>query len=281
MKNLKDRLSEKLDIIESIKDSNIIAEDNCPGIDKNDNLIILKGHEEVKALSTVPEFEITLKEAKDRLVMLQNFVKEIMIPGVDYGVIPKCDKPTLFKSGGEKLCDIFGFSKQFEIINRVEEWEKGIFHYEVMATLINKRTGLIEAQGIGCCNNKERKYASQDAYSLINTILKMSKKRAFIDAVLSATRSSGIFTQDIEDDETANSKNVGSKRNTKSPATPSENLVNPINQKQLNDIISIVNQKRIPTNKMKSIIQERYKIPDSKQLNEYQANDLINYLKAM
>lgn len=32
-----------------------------------------------------------------------------------------------------------------------------------------------------------------------NTILKMAKKRAKIDAVIAATRSSGIFTQDIED----------------------------------------------------------------------------------
>jgi hypothetical protein len=32
-----------------------------------------------------------------------------------------------------------------------------------------------------------------------NTVLKMAKKRAKIDATLSATRSSGIFTQDIED----------------------------------------------------------------------------------
>ena len=29
----------------------------------------------------------------------------------------------------------------------------------------------------------------------------MAKKRALIDAVLSATRSSGLFTQDIEDEE--------------------------------------------------------------------------------
>jgi len=35
--------------------------------------------------------------------------------------------------------------------------------------------------------------------TLKNTILKMAKKRAKVDATLAATRSSGIFTQDIED----------------------------------------------------------------------------------
>lgn len=34
---------------------------------------------------------------------------------------------------------------------------------------------------------------------MVNTILKMSKKRSHVDATLSATRSSGLFTQDLED----------------------------------------------------------------------------------
>lgn len=281
MNNLKSRLSEKVEVIENRNESNISDHVINSDMVENNKIIMFKGNEEIKSLSTVPEFEITLNEAKERLLMLQNFVKEIMIPGVDYGLIPKCDKPTLFKSGGEKLCDIFGFSKSFEVINRIEDWEKGLFHYEVMATLTNKRTGHIEAQGLGCCNNKERKYSSQDAYSIINTILKMGKKRAFIDAVLSATRTSGLFTQDIEDEEAIDPKNKGSKQNYTTSKASSSNANQPINQRQLSDIISIVNQKRIPSIKMKSIIQERYKIHDSKQLNEVQANDLINFLKAM
>lgn len=40
---------------------------------------------------------------------------------------------------------------------------------------------------------------NEDVADLKNTILKMAKKRAKIDATLSATRSSGVFTQDIED----------------------------------------------------------------------------------
>jgi hypothetical protein len=40
---------------------------------------------------------------------------------------------------------------------------------------------------------------NEDIATLKNTILKMAKKRAKVDATLSATRSSGIFTQDMED----------------------------------------------------------------------------------
>ncbi|MDK2933925.1 MAG: hypothetical protein PWP27_1735 [Clostridiales bacterium] len=75
------------------------------------------------------------------------------------------------KRCAEKLCDIFGFSKQIDVINRVEDWEQGIFHYEVKAILLSKRTDLIEAEGIGSYNNREKKYSNQHAYSIANTII--------------------------------------------------------------------------------------------------------------
>ncbi len=38
-----------------------------------------------------------------------------------------------------------------------------------------------------------------DPYSLVNTLQKMGAKRSYVHAVIAATRSSGIFTQDVED----------------------------------------------------------------------------------
>jgi hypothetical protein len=207
----------------------------------------------------VPEFAFTLNEAKARLSMLQQFVKEMMIKGVDYGLIPKCDKPSLFKSGAEKLSDVYGFSKQFEVINRIEDWTNGIFHYEIKSILISKNTGQVEAEGIGSCNNKERKYKSSDPFTIVNTILKMAKKRAFIDAVLSATRSSAFFTQDIEDYEDISS-------------------LKPVNKRQLSEIFTIVSNKKIPIEFIKSELVARFKVAESKLLNDKQANELIDYL---
>lgn len=154
---------------------------------------------ETKNNNIVPSFAISLEEVENRIHLLEEFIKKYMIKGEDYGEIPGISKPTLLKPGAEKLCDVYGFAKMVEVKNRVEDWEKGFFHYEVEVTLINKRNNLIEAQGVGSCNSKERKYRYQDPYTIVNTILKMAKKRALIDAVLSATRSSGIFTQDVED----------------------------------------------------------------------------------
>lgn len=43
------------------------------------------------------------------------------------------------------------------------------------------------------------KINNPDICSLVNTILKMAKKRAFIDAVLQVASLSEVFTQDLED----------------------------------------------------------------------------------
>jgi hypothetical protein len=61
--------------------------------------------------------------------------------------------------------------------------------YEVKVTLTSKKSGDVIGEGIGCCNSKERRYKNQDAANVANTILKMAKKRAFVDAVLDATGS--------------------------------------------------------------------------------------------
>lgn len=146
----------------------------------------------------IPNLTINMENAKNRILELQDFIRYMMVPSIDYGFIPGCPKPMLFKSGAEKLCDIFGLSKQIEITQRFEDWDKGIFHYEVKAILKNKRTGQVEAEGIGSCNSREKKFASLNPFSAVNSILKMAKKRAIVDATLTATRTSGIFSQDLD-----------------------------------------------------------------------------------
>lgn len=182
-------------------------------------------------MSLAPSFVVTPDEIKTRIEELQRFVKSYMIEGEDYGTIPGTQKPTLYKPGAEKLCDVYGFTKEIEIVEKVENWEKGMFAYTIKAILRSKRTGFVEAEGVGQCNSMEAKYRwswlwpnqvpahtdtaqlvtkstkkgpmyrvpNEDPYSLVNTVLKMAKKRALVDAVLSATRSSGLFTQDLED----------------------------------------------------------------------------------
>ena len=62
-------------------------------------------------------------------------------------------------------------------------------------------SSVIEGQQTGRVEN-------DDIFSQVNTILKMAKKRAMVDAALSVGRLSNIFTQDIEDMAPANDPSI-------------------------------------------------------------------------
>ena len=119
--------------------------------------------------------------------------------GVDYDVIPGCGrKPALLKAGAEKLAAIYGYRSTSRIVNRIERYDQLFVLYEVQTTIYDS-DGHVVAEGLGSCNSKERRYQKGDFAASLNTALKMAKKRSYVDAILSATHASGVFTQDIED----------------------------------------------------------------------------------
>jgi hypothetical protein len=167
-----------------------------------------------------------------KIKAFQAIVRKQLVPDHDFGTIPGTPKPSLWKPGAEKLCKLLGLSDSYIITDKVEDWKQGFFHYQVTCELRSIRTGDLIAQGLGSCNSKEARYRyrwafgsevpehldkkslhnkkittkkgnqatmyrieNEDPYSLPNTLLKMAKKRAMIDAVLSAGRLSDIFSQ--------------------------------------------------------------------------------------
>lgn len=131
------------------------------------------------------------------IVEFQKLVQSQLKQNHDYGVIPGTSKPTLLKPGAEKINMMLGLTSEFEIIDSTRDWDNGFFQYQVKCKLI--RNNVVVTEGLGSCNSRERKYAKQDPYTLDNTILKMAKKRALIDATLHVASLSDIFTQDLED----------------------------------------------------------------------------------
>ena len=198
---LKERISKKMKEMDKIKNQEVV-----PSVIVQKEMLLHKEGETqlepqipvLEGYDSIPQMNISLQQAKDRIKELQDFIRYMMVSGIDYGIIPGCEKPALFKAGAEKLCDIYGFSRTLEVTNRIEDWQNGFFHYEVKVMILNKKTGIIEAEGVGSCNTREKKYQKSEPYNIINTVLKMAKKRALIDAVLSATRTSGIFSQDLD-----------------------------------------------------------------------------------
>ncbi len=135
----------------------------------------------------------TLQKISQFQAVVQNTLKK----DHDYGIIPGTPKPSLLKPGAEKILMLFGVTSEYEVVERVQDYEKGFFAFTVKCLIFRNGTKITE--GVGHCNTKERKYINQDPYTLANTCLKMAKKRALIDATLTLASLSEVFTQDIED----------------------------------------------------------------------------------
>lgn len=170
------------------------------------------------AMLTDDEFALrleSLKQGRERIAEIQ---RRLMRPGVDFGKIPGTgDRPTLLKPGAEKLADFYQLAAGMSAEMTPGDGERTpLIRYEVRCTLhLRSLDGPVVASGWGVCTSHEKKYryrnewtngkkqrvVNDDPWEQANTILKIAEKRAFIDAVLRATASSGLFTQDVGDDD--------------------------------------------------------------------------------
>ena len=53
--------------------------------------------------------------ARERLMQFQQFVKEYLVDGEDFGTIPGTPKPTLYKPGADKLCELYSLADEYEV----------------------------------------------------------------------------------------------------------------------------------------------------------------------
>jgi len=134
-----------------------------------------------------------------KITQFQSLLQSQLKAGTDYGIIPGTNKPTLLKPGAEKILMMMGITSQYEVIESVEDYDRGFFGFTVKCIL--SHNGLTITEGLGHANSREKRYVSEkvDAYSIANTCLKMAKKRAQVDAVLTVASLSEVFTQDVED----------------------------------------------------------------------------------
>ena len=175
----------------------------------------------------------TIQQAIDRYNLIVEYTKRMMKEGKDYGTIPGTGKPTLYKPGAEKLCSLFGLYPEFQVVNSICDFDKGLFYFHYKCILYHN--GKPIASGDGSCNSKEKKYRyrnvpenkataqekldslrvetrngkygeykvyvieNTEPFELVNTLSKMAQKRALVAATLIAANASEFFTQDIED----------------------------------------------------------------------------------
>lgn len=248
---------------------------------------------------------LTPKQFTEREHLIKE-LREMLVEGTDYGVIPGTEKPTLLLPGAQKVCAYFGYVPTYHFDVAIEDWTgakhgEPLFYYRLVCDL--EKDGKRVGSGLGSCNSWETKYryrwmanppAGMDKDKLvtrdaslyepnfaikaketggkfgkpldywarwdaaiasgeavedntrkkkdgtkmfgyrmggveyripnenfpdtINTVLKIGKKRSYIDSTLSATGLSQYFTQDLEDMDTSSIDTAGQPHGTQAAA---------------------------------------------------------------
>jgi hypothetical protein len=197
--------------------------------------------------------KLTAAQVKADVQLIQEVLRSVMVEGVHYGTIPGTPKPTLYKPGAEKIMATFRLAGEpiIEDLSTADE-----IRYRVSLRLTHQVTSLTVGYGVGECSSSETKYKwirpvcdaeydetpedrkrakwtkrkdgapyqnkqiRAERTDVANTILKMAKKRALVDATLTCTAASDIFDQDLEDLPEGLRQNVA---DAQRPAMPQRN----------------------------------------------------------
>ena len=164
------------------------------------------------AMLSEDEFNRRLQVLDQGRRRVEAIKESLMTKGTDYGLIPGTgQKPTLLKPGAEKLAEFYRLAAEIRLHEKHGDGTSTPLIGYVAECLLHLGTtdGPVVAVGWGVCTNWEKKYRyrgsgsnrteATDPWEQANTIAKMAEKRAFVDAVLRATASSSLFTQDLED----------------------------------------------------------------------------------
>ena len=220
---------------------------------------------------------LSVEEAKERDDEMNRFIEEILISGVDYGIVPHTSKPTLLKPGAEKILNFLGLVARTVIVNRVEDIQAGYFAYEAKVYVIDA-DGIVRGEGVGITNSKEGKYAKSSGFAVQNTVLKMAKKRALVDATLNVGAISGRFTQDVEDmniePDTPMGKNPEELRSQPKASRP-------VTTSQLQYLEKLMKQHGTTATAMNKYTMQHYGVADYRQVSGIQASEIIEKYKAL
>jgi hypothetical protein len=169
-----------------------------------------------RAAVAVAAYEaVTIDTLVERVNLLKELMTRCMVEGQHHGTIPGTRKPSLWKPGAELICVLFQLGTRYPRGSMLIERDNGHFLFTLTCELFHIPTGRVVGEGVGAGSTMEYRYRIQteDRYSdngqpikakytpfdFYNTVLKMARKRAMIDAVLTACGASELWTQDVED----------------------------------------------------------------------------------
>ena len=172
--------------------------------------------------------------------LLEEIYKSVMIPGIDYGMIPGTKERALLKPGAEVLRLGFNFEVEMTVTKDVDlslDWVsvdsrctlrdfdgravgqadanansfESKFRYRWVSEKqlpqhIDKDTLITREQRGAYGNYTQYRLPTEDIGGLIHTLIRYSEKRAFVAAIHQATGASRIFREADEDEVEAGGK---------------------------------------------------------------------------
>jgi len=164
-------------------------------------------NEEVAALAPYTaeaQIAVVQPKGKNYLINCGGFGQQTLKRDVDFGVIPKTKKPSLYKSGAEKVAMGYGLLQHYTIESKIEQVGKEpMFYYLVRCDLVKVYNGTeyVWTSAYGSANTGEKRNGFNSPYDAANGTLKMAQKRALVAAALSISGLSDAFTQDMENED--------------------------------------------------------------------------------
>lgn len=274
------------------------------------------------AMSVIDSVDLqSVQATMGKIAKFQAVIQNTLKLDHDYGKIPGTDKPTLLKPGAEKILMLMGLTSQYEVTEKVEDYETGFFAYTVRCSL--SKGGFPITEGLGHANTKEARYArrwltekklpegidknslqkrekksryndgtyteylveNDDPFTLVNTVLKMAKKRAQVDAALTVGSLSELFTQDLEDidlPEQPAERPKKQKENRPEPPKPKTNgngKESLATEAQCKAVYAISKNQGMNEEEVKEMIMAKYGKESSKELTKKEASALIDELQ--
>src|SRR5688572_13445070 len=111
---------------------------------------------QVAMLPAARPLEMSVAEIRKRKELVDELMRELMVPGQHYGEIPGTDgKPALLKSGAEMLCMTFRLAPTFS--KQLRELPNNHREYVVECTL-TAADGCVVAVGMGSASTMESKH---------------------------------------------------------------------------------------------------------------------------
>lgn len=267
---------------------------------------------------------LTANEVRAQVNRIQEVMKSVMQENQHYGKIPGAgDKPTLLKAGAEKLMMTFRLAPEVEV--EPIFLSDGI-GYRVKVNL-KTMDGRFVGSGVGECSSLEEKYKWREVVcqqewdetapdqrrskwkkgyknnppfsvkqirtnpsDLANTILKMAKKRALVDATLTTLGASDIFTQDIEDMDPSQFGNRSQATASTPPSPPpasSERKEPPrksdgtgtISEPQQKRLFAMAKEHEVSLDDVKTFLEENFQIHSTKEVKREHYDDIIRWIE--